>query len=177
MCRRALSSTYRRPLPATNLRFLSAVMWDGRESNAPATQKITYATNPADLIADLGQQAQDATSGHAQGAVPLTQAQVNEIVNFETGLYTAQAIDFGAGSLSAGGATGGPAAVSKQQFFIGINDPLGQNPTNAPFTPVIFNLFDTWSNSHGLAAAHAPQSRAARRCSTASRSTSLASRG
>jgi cytochrome c peroxidase len=27
-------SQYRRPLPATNLRFLSAVMWDGRESAA-----------------------------------------------------------------------------------------------------------------------------------------------
>ncbi|HWF07410.1 MAG TPA: hypothetical protein VG297_03045 [Bryobacteraceae bacterium] len=143
-------STYRRPLPATNLRFLSAVMWDGRESNPPATQKITYGTNPADLIADLGQQAQDATSGHAQGAVPLTQAQVNEIVNFETGLYTAQAIDFGAGSLSAGAANGGAVALSKQQFFIGINDPLGQNPTNAPFTSVIFNLFDAWTNTHGL---------------------------
>jgi len=71
-------------------------------------------------------------------------------VNFEAELYTAQAIDFGAGSLSAGGATGGPVALSDQQYYIGINDPLGQNPTNAPFTPVIFNLFDAWTNTHGL---------------------------
>src|SRR5262249_40324384 len=28
-------SMYRRPLPTTNLRFLSTVMWDGRESTAP----------------------------------------------------------------------------------------------------------------------------------------------
>src|SRR5262249_5700194 len=27
------ASMYRRPLPSTNLRFLSAVMWDGRESS------------------------------------------------------------------------------------------------------------------------------------------------
>ena len=29
-------SLFRRPLPATNLRFLTGVMWDGRESFAPA---------------------------------------------------------------------------------------------------------------------------------------------
>jgi len=46
----ATLSVYRRPLPATNLRFLSAVMWDGRESSPQTgTQKITFATNPADL--------------------------------------------------------------------------------------------------------------------------------
>ncbi|PYT25280.1 MAG: hypothetical protein DMG57_25700, partial [Acidobacteria bacterium] len=40
-------SMYRRPLPATNLRFLSAVMWDGRESSPQTgSQKITFATNP-----------------------------------------------------------------------------------------------------------------------------------
>jgi len=43
----SLLSVYRRPLPATNLRFLSAVMFDGRESSPQTgTEKITYATNP-----------------------------------------------------------------------------------------------------------------------------------
>ena len=32
-------SMYRRPLPATNLRFLSAVMWDGRESSRRPIRK------------------------------------------------------------------------------------------------------------------------------------------
>ena len=37
----AVLSVYRRPLPATNLRFLSAVMWDGRESSPQTgTQRI-----------------------------------------------------------------------------------------------------------------------------------------
>ena len=31
------ASFYRRPLPSTNLRFLTAVMWDGRESLATST--------------------------------------------------------------------------------------------------------------------------------------------
>ena len=113
-------SMYRRPLPATNLAFLSTVMWDGRESTPPTTQKITY-PNPGQLLVDLAQQAIDATTGHAQGAVP-TPAQVQDIVNFETSLRTAQAYDYRAGALNANGATGGPVALASQQFFVGIND-------------------------------------------------------
>lgn len=143
-------SVYRRPLPATNLRFLSTVMWDGRES-APqtGTQKITFPTNPADLLADLAHQALDATSGHAQGSTPLTSQQQQAIVDFETHLATAQAYDYRAGALNADGAAGGPEPIAMQSmpaFFIGINDPLGGNPHGTPFTPVIFNLFDAWAN-------------------------------
>ena len=54
-------SMYRRPLPSTNLRALSAVMWDGRESSPPSTEKITFATNPNDLVFDLAHQSVDAT--------------------------------------------------------------------------------------------------------------------
>src|SRR5215469_35236 len=87
----ATVSMYRRPLPATNLRFLSTVMFDGRESSPQTgTEKITYATNPADLLADLAHQAIDATTGHAQAATPPTPQQVQDIVNFETQLRTAQ---------------------------------------------------------------------------------------
>jgi len=45
-------SMYRRPLPATNLEFLSTLMWDGRESTPPSTQKITY-PNTGQLLARL----------------------------------------------------------------------------------------------------------------------------
>ena len=144
-------SMYRRPLPATNLRFLSTVMWDGRESSPQTgTQKITYATNPADLLADLAHQAIDATTGHAQGPVPTSQ-QVQDIVNFETSLRTAQAIDFQAGLLNSGGANGGPVPLASQQFFIGINDSFpasfGFNPTGAAFNANIFNLYTAWASS------------------------------
>ena len=91
-------SMYRRPLPTTNLGFLSTLMWDGRESTPPSTQKITY-PNTGQLLADLAHQAVSATTGHAQGAVP-TPAQVQDIVNFETALRTAQAFDFKAGLLN-----------------------------------------------------------------------------
>ncbi len=146
---RSTLSMYRRPLPATNLQFLSTVMWDGRESTPPTTQKITY-PNTGQLLADLAQQAIDATTGHAQGAVP-TAAQVQDIVNFETSLRTAQAYDYRAGALNANGATGGPVALASQPFFVGINDSFppsfGFNPTGAAFNPNIFSLFTAWVNS------------------------------
>src|SRR5215469_16346029 len=141
-------SMYRRPLPATNLRFLSTVMSDGRESSPQTgTQKITIATNPGDLLADLAQQAVDATKGHAQGIVPLTPDQQRAIVNFEMSLVTAQVFDYRAGALNGYGATGGPSTIATAtmpKFFVGINDPLGGNPWGIPFTPVIFKLFDAW---------------------------------
>jgi cytochrome c peroxidase len=146
-------SMYRRPLPATNLKFLSTLMWDGRESSTQTgTQKITYPTNPGDLLSDLAHQVLDATATHAQGTVTPTPQQVQDIVNFETSLRTAQAIDFQAGFLNIGGASGGPLALGSQQFFIGINDSFpasfGFNPTGAPFSPAIFNLYAAWANSH-----------------------------
>jgi hypothetical protein len=143
-------SMYRRPLPSTNLRFLSTVMWDGRESSTQTgTQKITFPTNPSDLVTDLAHQALDATNGHAQGSTSLTPQQQQAIADFEMALTTAQAFDYRAGLLNANGATGGPVAIAQNtttNFFIGINDPLGGNPHGTAFTPVIFHLFDAWTS-------------------------------
>ena len=117
-------SLFRRPLPSTNLRFISTVMWDGREVN-PATP-MTIANSPtanrAILEASLSQQAVDATSGHAQGTVPLTTAQQKGIVDFEMGLATAQVMDDRAGWLALSGALGGPENILGFPFYIGIND-------------------------------------------------------
>src|SRR5206468_5158475 len=102
-------SQYRRPLPTTNLRFLSAVMWDGRES--AGANKILFANYSTQLIANLLRQSLDATNGHAQGAgLRPTDAEKKEIVDFEMSLFTAQASDKSAGNLDAEGATGGPEA-------------------------------------------------------------------
>jgi hypothetical protein len=128
---------YRRPLPATNLDFLSAVMWDGRET-------IKNTSGAIDLTASLTQQAIDATVGHAHATTPLTSqqlAQIAQIVPFETALYTAQMEDENAGSLTAFGALGGPHNLSTQPFFIGINDSLG-----GAFNPNVFTLYNNWAN-------------------------------
>lgn len=131
-------SLFRRPLPSANLRFLSAVMWDGRESVADSN-----------LESNLIQQALDATQGHAQLVGNLTQRQLQEIVDFEMGLTTAQCSDQNAGSLDTQGARGGPIRLFQEDFFIGINDPLGGNPTGAPFNPASMTLFDSWSTLRG----------------------------
>jgi hypothetical protein len=154
----ATLSMYRRPLPSTNLRFLSTVMFDGRASSPQTgTQKITYATNPADLLADLAHQVIDATTGHAQATTSPTPQQVQDIVNFEMQLRTAQAIDFRAGLLSADGANGGPVPLASEPFFIGINDSFPTsfhfNPSGAPFNPTIFDFFSVWVNSQNPARA------------------------
>jgi hypothetical protein len=138
-------SMYRRPLPSANLRFLSAVMSDGRESSLQ-TGTLTI-TSPAERLSDLAHQAVDATLGHAQAAISPTPAQQQAIVDFEMGLTTAQAVDFDAGNLQSGGATGGPAPLSTQPFFIGINN-LDAN--GAPGTSTIFTLFDSWVASHAI---------------------------
>lgn len=94
-------SMYRRPLPTTNLRFLSAVMFDGRESTPlTGTTKIIYSNYPDSLMADLAHQSIDATIGHAQGdGTRPTAEEQQQIVDFETKLFTAQVHDRHAGRL------------------------------------------------------------------------------
>jgi hypothetical protein len=137
----AQPALYRRPLPATNLDFLSAVMWDGRETIWGAIPGKSI-----DLNQSLSNQAMDATMGHAQASVPPTAKQVAEIVAFETALYTAQSNDENAGSLTAQKGKGGPGNLSKQLYYIGINDALGGDPTGAAFNPSAFTLYKEWAN-------------------------------
>ena len=151
-------SMYRRPLPTTNLPFLSAVMFDGRESSPlTGTTKISYSNYPASLFADLAHQSVDATNGHAQGdGTRPTPEEQKQIVDFETKLFTAQLFDNRAGFLGAGGAQGGPMPLSTQPFFISINssvDPLLPGfeppgglvkPGDGKFASSIFNLYGNW---------------------------------
>lgn len=149
-------SVYRRPLPSTNLNFLSTIMWDGREPS-------------------LAHQSLDATLIHAQGNNPGPSTdQQTQMVNFETGVYTAQIYDNHAHFLFAPpstlslevpvpgssplqcspasiGQTGGPFALEQldTDFFIGINDPLGLNPCGTAFTSDIFDLYAAWATLRG----------------------------
>jgi len=132
---------YRRPLPATNLNFLSAVMWDGRETIPGAIPGKSI-----NLIQSLTNQGRDATLGHAQAVNPPSAQQLAQIVAFETALYTAQAYDEESGNLTTKGATGGPVNLSRQAFHIGINDALGGDPTGALFDPNAFGLYNNWGN-------------------------------
>ena len=152
-------SMYRRPLPATNLRFLSTVMFDGRESSpATGTTKILFSNYPTSLLNDLAHQSVDATTGHAQGdGTRPTPAEQQQIVNFEMALFTAQTIGNVTGQLNAHGANGGPVALTTQPFFISMNSSVNPlvpaletpgglvTPRDGKFTPAIFNPFDAWA--------------------------------
>lgn len=137
-------SLFRRPLPTTNLSFLSGVMWDARETITPITGDLTNSV-PA-LLANLMHQANDATTGHAQAAHALTTQQQQEIADFELGLVTAQVNDDDAGRLDREGAQGGPDALTLAAFHIGINDTLGADPTGIAFNPGAMTLYDAWAD-------------------------------
>jgi hypothetical protein len=153
-------SMYRRPLPSTNLQFLSAVMFDGRESSPlTGTTKILFGNYPMSLLSDLAHQSVDATVNHAEGdGTRPTPAEQEQIVNFETALFTAQMTGQGVGRLDARGAHGGPEALVDQPFFIGINSSVNfllpqfeqpgglATPGDGKFTSGIFNLFDAWAD-------------------------------
>jgi cytochrome c peroxidase len=152
-------SMYRRPLPTTNLRFLSTVMFDGRESSpATGTTKILNSNYPNSLLSDLLHQSVDATIIHAQGdGTRPTPEEQQQIVDFEMKLFTAQTHDRRAGDLDDDGAKGGPNALVKQPFFISVNSsvhfllpafeqPGGLvTPGDGQFTSNIFNLYDKWA--------------------------------
>jgi hypothetical protein len=126
-------SLFRRPLPATNLKFLATVMWDGRESHGGRA-----------IVDDLLAQAAGAASAHAQG-VALAPPDRRAIVDFERALLTAQAHDRRAGALDAAGAAGGPRALADTPFRFAINSALEQSG-RLP-TPRVFALFDAWAGS------------------------------
>jgi hypothetical protein len=154
-------SMYRRPLPSTNLPFLSAVMFDGRESSAATgTTKIVFNNYPTSLMSDLAHQSVDATTVHAQGdGTHPTAAEQQQIVDFETHLFTAQLFDSRAGLLNVGGAKGGPGLLTTQPFFITINSSVHPlvpafeqpgglvTPGDGLFTSNIFNLYGAWAQS------------------------------
>jgi hypothetical protein len=144
-CDAALTSAsmYRRPLPSANLRFLSAVMWDGR------------ASKPGQAIRDgLITQVVDAVTGHAQGTAP-PPAQVQSIVDFELGLFSTQVADRSAGSLATGAARSGPGRLVRELFCLGINDPLEMRPpmpgtcaaSSGGLDPFVFTLFRGWTDA------------------------------
>jgi cytochrome c peroxidase len=137
------ASMYRRPLPSANLKFLSAVMWDGRASKS------------GQAIRDgLASQVADAVTGHAQGTAP-SSAQVQAIVDFELRLFSTQVVDHSAGHLAEGLARSGPGRLARELFCLGINDPLDMLPpmpgacaaASGGLNPFAFTLFREWTDA------------------------------
>ncbi len=143
-------SLFRRPLPAANLKFETAIMWDGRETvTEAASADCIKGSEPAlcfgTTTAGLMQQANNAVVTHAQDALGLTNAQQSQVVGFEAALFDAQVSANAAGALTAAGAGGGPQALAQTPFYFGINDAFaGDYQTGAPFNPNSMSLFRSW---------------------------------
>jgi cytochrome c peroxidase len=144
-------SLFRRPPPSTNLRFLTAVMWDGRESFAPlGTTPIradaTPEANAAALFGNLKHQANSATMTHAEGP-PLSDDVATAIAQFELNLATAEQELHHVGKLNDHEGQGGAEYLAAQVFYVTINDTLGADVNGLPFDPDVMTLFNAWTDS------------------------------
>lgn len=126
-------SAFRRPLPTTNLKFLSTVMWDGRELSTTGS-----------ISAALRSQVKDAVLGHMQATTPPTEEQITQIVNFETRLFTTQVYDNTVGSLDTFEVRATPELLARIPFFPGINRFIGNHGRHLGFNQHVFTLFRAW---------------------------------
>ncbi len=159
-------SVWRRPLVSTNLKFvtdLNPPLPPPANNEDPLTGQLLPADENTQLVESgnimwdgreqtLATQAFHATAGHAQATqsqlnklglldanaqIPVFTPEMTQIVNFENGIFSAQAYDFVAGSLSADGATGGPAD-------------LAAAVKNVPdTTDPAFALYNSWASASG----------------------------
>ena len=116
---------YRRPLPTANAKYLTTIMWDGREGGLPS-------------------QANDATLGHAQAVAALDENTRGAIVAFEVGSFTGQSVAGSSPPLKLdfkGGNGGADYLMNSVPFSFGINDVFSPS-----FTPIIFTIYQSWES-------------------------------
>jgi len=108
-------SVYRRPRPAANLKYATAIgfAFDPKNGLPLALDPKTGAATSGNLLSDvraltLEGQAIDALVSHMQLHGDPDPQQLRQLVEFESQIYTAQSSHAGAGSLTEGGAQGGP---------------------------------------------------------------------
>jgi cytochrome c peroxidase len=111
-------SVYRRPLMTANMKFVTTI--DPQRSIPSPDDPSTGLPESGNIMWDgreptLQSQAVNATLGHAQALSVPTDAQVQEMVDFENAVFSAQVFDRKAHSLSALGATGGPLELGAAQ--------------------------------------------------------------
>jgi hypothetical protein len=139
-------SVYRRPRPAANLKYVTAagfgvdrfIVKNGQPADRdPETGKLVSMNMMADAReVSLRSQARSAASGHLQLKGALTDAQLEQIIGFESQVYAAQSFHNDAGDLTA---PGGPPALGPAALAAGRTGVLGNNTTN-----FVFPMGDKW---------------------------------
>ncbi|MET0343814.1 MAG: hypothetical protein ABW252_22565 [Polyangiales bacterium] len=126
-------SVYRRPRPATNLKYVTAVGFAFDPKNGlpmpldPETGTRTSGNVLSDVRAPtLAAQARDAMRTHLALHGDVDPAQLAAILAFEQQLFTAQSRTTVAGSLSEAGARGGPELLASAEAGVlqGSSDPI-----------------------------------------------------
>jgi hypothetical protein len=114
----AMVSVYRRPRPATNIKYLTAVGFPFEPKNgmplptATETGQLVSGNILADnRVPTIPAQIRDALRTHLAMTKPASPSMVTQIETFLKQLYSAQSVHTDAGSLTDGGATGGPEAL------------------------------------------------------------------
>ena len=164
---------YRRPLPTTNFKFLTAVGWDGQDTRQ-APDPIRRPTNGGTF--DV---ARSTIRGRETGPTliapdnhaytnPELDTLASQLNDFMFSTITAQDFDNGAGALNANGATGGVYNLANTVNYFGINDVLegdlmvipGAMPNTVqeifsglPFNPNVFTQYTGWNASSNTARA------------------------
>jgi cytochrome c peroxidase len=138
---------HRRPLPTANLAFVTATSWDGRTTPSPNPLLASVRGGLVKIARDTIAERESPPEGR------YTPAEINDLAekmtDLELVLFAAPTVDAKAGPLDAFGARGGPVKMARQPYFFGINDVLGDNPAEAPFSAVVFTLFDAWRTAPG----------------------------
>jgi hypothetical protein len=111
-------SVYRRPRPATNIKFLSAVGFPSEPKNGmplptdPETGRMVSGNILSDnRVPTIRAQIRDALRTHLGVTESVAPATVDSIETFLQQLYSAQSVHTVGGMLNEGGATGGPEAL------------------------------------------------------------------
>jgi hypothetical protein len=115
-------SVYRRPRPATSIKYLTAVGFTFEPKNGwplPIDPESGLRMS-GNLLADsragtLKEQILDAAHTHLETAGALSEGQIQRIVDFESHIFTAQSFDRVAGKLDDGGAFGGPETLAQSK--------------------------------------------------------------
>jgi cytochrome c peroxidase len=128
----AAFSNFRRIPPTVNEAHQSSITWTG---------------GPADVHTAIASLFVGATKFHGETTLTVPPETANAAADFLMGLSFAQTFDWFAGRLDAAGAKGGPANLSAQPFYLGINALGGDAVTGAPFDNESFDIYDAWETS------------------------------
>ena len=148
-------SVYRRSLMAANLKYVTTV---GKGVTAPGQvlpiDPYTGLPESGNIMydgrePDLQHQAMDALLTHAQAARLPNAEIIQQIVDFENSIYTAQGSDNQAGNLTDGTSAGGPGT-------------LANGAAGIPAAPNTFSLYANWANLPSYAPHEAQRASVAR---------------